>query len=141
MGVDEFGELGEDFYHLVGTLTAGCDDYDVGLGLLRDSVLEHGLTGTEGTRDEACTTLNDGVHGVDNTYTGLEQLEGTGFVHVVGHGHLYGPTLNHVHLYLLAILVGEHGDSVLDSVLAFSHDRLHGAYAFLLEGNHDLQGL
>ena len=34
MGVDEFGELGEDFHNLVGTLTTGGDDNDVCLGLL-----------------------------------------------------------------------------------------------------------
>ena len=141
MGVNELGELGEDLYYLIGTLTAGSDDHDIGLGLLRDSVLEHGLTGTEGTRDEACTTLYDGVHGIDNTYACLEQLEGTGFVHIVGHGHLHGPTLNHVHLHVVALLIGEHGDSVLNGILAFSHDRLHGAHTLLLEGHHDLQGL
>ena len=141
MGVNELRELGEDFYYLIGTLTAGSDDHDIGLGLLRDSVLEHGFTGTEGTRDEACTTLYDGVNGIDNTYTSLEELEGTGFVHIVGHGHLYGPTLNHVHVNVVALLIGEHGDSVLNGILAFTHDRLHGAHTLLLEGHHDFQGL
>ena len=34
MGVDQFGELGKDFHNLVGTLTTGGNDNDVGLGLL-----------------------------------------------------------------------------------------------------------
>ena len=141
MGVDELGELGKDFYYLVGTLTAGCDDYDVGLGLLGDSVLEHGFTCTEGTRDKACTTLYDGVHGIDNTYTGLEQLEGTGLVYIVGHSHLYGPALNHVHLDIIALLIGEYGDGILNRILTLLGDRLHGAYTLLLEGNHNLKRL
>ena len=141
MGVNELGELGKDFHYLIRTLTAGSDDYDIGLGLLRYSVLEHGLTCTEGTGDKACTTLYDGVNGIDYTYASLEELEGTGLVHIVGHSHLHGPTLNHVHVDIVALLVGEHGDSVLNGVFTFSHDRLHGANTLLLEGNHDLQGL
>ena len=141
MGVNELGELGEDFYYLISTLTTSCDDYDVGLGLLRDSVLEHGLTCTEGARDEACTTLYDGVNGIDYTYASLEELEGTGLVDIVGHSHLHGPTLNHVHIDIVALLIGKYGDSVLNSIFAFSHDRLHGANALLLEGYHDLQRL
>ena len=96
MRVFEFRELGEDFHNLIGTFTAGGDDYDVSLSLLGDGVLQHRLTRTEGTGDEARTTLDDGVEGVDSTDAGLKEFEGTGLFLVVRHSELHGPVLNHV---------------------------------------------
>ena len=141
MGVHQFGELGEDFHNLVGTLTAGCDDYDVGLGLLRDGVLKHGLTRSKGTRDEARTTLYDGVEGVDGAHTRFQQLEGTGFLLVVGHCELHRPVLYHIHLHFVALLVLEHSDGVVNLVLTGRHDALDHSHTLQLEGNHDLQRL
>ena len=42
---------------------------------------------------------------------------------------------------IIALLIGEYGDSILNSILTLLGDRLHGAYTLLLEGNHDLQRL
>ena len=141
MGVNQFGELGEDLHYLIGTLTTGCDDYDVGLGLLGDGVLKHGLTCTEGAGDESCTTLYDGVEGINGADTCLQQLEGTGLLGIVGHGKLNGPVLYHIHIDVVALLIGKRGNGIMDLVLAGRGDVLDGGYALQLEGGHDLQGL
>ena len=141
MWVFEFGELGEDFHHFIGTLTAGSDDHDVGFGLLGDGVLQHCLTRTEGTGDEARATLYDGVKGIDGADAGLQELEGTRLLLVVRHGELYGPVLNHVDVQVRAVLKGEGGDGVINLVLSCGGNFLHRSGALHLEGSHDFQRL
>ena len=141
MRVIEFRELGKGLYDLVGTLTAGCDNYDVCLRLFGDSVLEHGLTGTERTRDKACTPLAERVRRVDGTYTCLEQFEGTRFLAVRQDGFLYRPFLHHGHVVVITLCVGQHGHRVVDGVLTGFGNQLHRVCAFEYEGHHNLMRL
>ena len=60
-GIDQLGELFENLDHLVGTLAAGHDDNYVGIGLLRNRMLEHRLARTERSGDEARTALGQRV--------------------------------------------------------------------------------
>ncbi len=64
MWVVQLGELHEYLDHLVGTLAAGHHQYDVGIGLTRNGVLQHRLTSTERTGYEARAPLGYGVEGV-----------------------------------------------------------------------------
>ena len=138
MRVIEFRELGEGFYDLVGTLTAGSDDHDVSLGLLTDSVLQHGLTCTERTVNESCTSLANRVSRIDGTYTGLQQFERTRFALVSSDGFLHRPLLHHCNLLLIAVGIGQHGYRVVDGVLSFFDNRLNRIFAFEHERHHDL---
>jgi hypothetical protein len=139
--VDEFGELGEDLYHFVGTFAAGGHDDDVGFGLLGDGVLEDGLTRAERAGDEACAAFDDGVDRVDGADAGLEEFEGAGLFGVERDGHLNGPLEGHVDGGLAAFVVGEDGDGVEDRVAPFGDDATDGVRALHHEGDHDLQGL
>ena len=141
MGVNQFGELGEDFHHLVGTLTTGSNDYDIGLGLLGDGVLQHRLTCTEGTGDKSRSALYDGVDRINDTHTRFEQFEGARLLHIVGHGSLHRPFLNHIHLHLVTLCIGQHGNGIFNLIVALCGYLLHGADSLLLEGHHDFQGL
>src|SRR5699024_6160998 len=66
-GVDQLGELLEYLHHLVGTLAARHHDDDIGIGLLRNSVLEHRLAGTERPGNKTRTALGHRIEGVDGT--------------------------------------------------------------------------
>ena len=136
--VDQFGELCEDFHYLVGTLTAGGYNHDVRLSLLGNSVLKHRLTRTEGAGNKARSAFYDGVHRIYDAHTRLQQLEGTRFLFIVGHGALHGPLLYHVDGHFRTILGNEHSHGVLDGVIAFGHNGFHGADTFLRERHHNL---
>ena len=138
MWVFQFRELGKGLHYLVCTLTAGSDNHNVCLCLLRDRVLEHGLTCTERTRDKSCTTLADWVSGVDCAHTCLKQLEWTWFALVCQYWLLHWPLLYHGHIVVIALGVSQDSDGVVNLVLASSHDALHGVCAFEYEWHHDL---
>ncbi len=74
VGVYQFGELGEDLHHLVGALTTGSDDHDIGFRLFRDGMLQHRLASAESSRNESGTPLYDRVERVDGTDAGLSSL-------------------------------------------------------------------
>ena len=137
MFVFQFGELGEDFHDLVGTLAAGRHDDDVGIGLLGKGVLQHGLAASERSGDEARAAFGNGIERVDGAHTRLHHLEGTRFLHIATHGHLDGPFLHHHHLHLLAFRVGQRGNGVGDFVLASGSHVFHGVSAFKIERHHD----
>ena len=141
MWVNQFWEFREDFHHLVGTLTTGSDNHDVCLSLLRDSVLQHRLTRTERTWDEARTAFHDGVECVNRAHTCLQQLEGAWFLLIVRHGKLHWPVLHHIHLHLSAVLLLEHSHHIVNLIFAGSHDALHLCLALHLEGSHNFQFL
>ena len=141
MGVDQLRELREDLHHLIRTLTAGRDDHDVGFSLLRDRMLQHRLSCTEGTRDKACTTLNDGVHRINRADTCLQQLEGAGFLTVAGDRPLHRPLLHHGHLHLRTIRIGQDSHRVINGICALSSHLFHGVGALERKGYHDLMRL
>ena len=64
MRIDQFREFSEYLHDLVGSLTAGCHDYDICLSLLCDRMLENGLSATERTGDETCTAFGDRIEGI-----------------------------------------------------------------------------
>ena len=135
--VFQFRKLNEDFHNLVSTLTAGSHNYDVGIGLFWDSVLEHSFTSTERTRDETSTTFNDRVGSVDSTHTSFQQAERTWFFCVYVDSLFHRPFLNHIDIMVVAICVGNHGDSVVDCVLTSSSHRFHSVNTFHNERHHD----
>ena len=106
MGVDQLGELRKDLNDLIRTLTAGCDDHDVSLCLLGDRMLQHRLSRSEGTRDKARTTLDNGVHRINRADTCLKQLKWTGFLTIASNRPFHRPFLHHRHLYLRTIRIG-----------------------------------
>ena len=140
MGVDQFGELLEDFDHLVGALAAGDHDDDVGVGLFRNGVLQHGLAGAERPRDEARTAFGQRVEGVDRTHARLHDAVGARFLDVAADRLLHGPALHHRHLVVAAFGVGQDGHRVGDLVGARRSDALDRIAARHREGNHDLVG-
>ena len=141
MRVDQLGEFRKDFHNLVGAFTTGGDDYDIGFRLFGDSVLEHCLTRTERAGDKSCTTLHNRIDGIDYAHTRFQQFERTRLLFIVRHGALHGPFLNHIHFYIVTFFVGQDSNSILNAVVAFLYDGLHGTYAFLPERNHDFQRL
>ena len=138
MRVIEFRELGKGLYDLVGTLTAGSDDHNVCFGLFGDSVLEDGFTGTERTRDEACTTFTKRVRRVDGTHTCFEEFKGTRFLAICKNRFLHRPFLNHRHFVVLSLSIGQNRHHFVDSVLTGCGDGLHGVGTFENERHHDL---
>ena len=118
MRVDEFRELGEDFHDLVGTLSAGCHHDNVGVTLLGDGVLEHGLSASERSRDEACTALGDRVEGVDYPDSGLHYPVRPWLLDIVFDCYLCRPFLNHCHVHVLAFGIGEYRYGMVDIVLS-----------------------
>ena len=141
MGVYQLRELRKDLHHLVGTLAASRHDDNVGSSLLGDSVLEHGLTCSEGAGDEARTTLDDGIERIDSTDTCLQQLVRTEFLGIGRQSQLDGPALHHIDLHIVTLLIGEHGYRVANGVVAFVGYFLDGADTLLTEGSHHLEGL
>ena len=140
MLVFQFGELGEDFHHLVGTLAASRHNDDVGVGLLGQGVLQHGLAAAERSGDEARATFGDGIERVDGAHTRFHHLEGTRFLRIAAHGHLDRPFLHHCHFHILAFRVGQRGDGVSDLVLSSSRNTLHSVRPFEVERHHDFVG-
>ena len=138
MRVDQLGELLEDFDHLVGALAARHHDDHVGVGLLRNGVLEHGLARSERPRDKARTTLGHRVEGVDRTHAGLHDARRAGFLRIAAHGLLHGPFLHHRHLVVAAFGVGQDCHRVGDLVFARLGDALDRIAVRHREGNHDL---
>ena len=104
-------------------------------------MLKHGLTSTERTGDEACTTLYNRVEGINCTHTGLEQLEWTWFLLVVAHGNTYWPFLNHVELFLLALLVCNHRNSISNLVLSGGNNLFYSPLTLQSKGSHNFQRL
>ena len=141
MWVVKFGEFGEDFHDLVGTFSTCSDNHDVGLSLLADSVLQHGLARTERSWYEASSALSDGIESVDGSDSRLQQFERTGLSGVVGHGELHGPVLYHVHLEFRTVLFYKHSHGVGNLIRAFCHDALDFRLSLHLERNHDFQRL
>ena len=135
--VFEFREFNEDFHNLVSTLTTSCHNHDVGIGLFRDSVLEHSFTSTERTRDEACTSFNDRVGCVDCTHTCFQQAERTWFFCMHVDSLFYRPFLNHIDIVVVAVSVCNHSDCVVDCVLTSSCHRFHSVNPFHNERHHD----
>ena len=72
MRILELGEFLKDLDHLIGSLAARSHNHNVRLGLLRDSMLEHRLTGTKGPGDKPGTTLHHGIGDIDTADPGLE---------------------------------------------------------------------
>ena len=140
MRVDEFGELREDFHHLVCTLTAGGHHDNVGVSLLCDCMLENGLSAAERPRDEACAALSDRIQGVDYTDTGLHDALRTGFFAVILNRNLDGPLLRHRHRDFFAFIIDEDCDYRVDIVLSGFLDTLYGEFSLEGEGHHDFVG-
>ena len=138
MGVYQFGELGEDLYHLVGALSTGGDDHDIGFRLFRDGMLQHRLAGTESSRNETGTPLHDRIERVNGADTRLQQLVGAWFLSVGGEGYLHRPALHHGDCMFLAGLIGHHCNGFVDVIGAFLHDALESVFLFHHERNHDL---
>ena len=136
MRVIEFRELGKGLYDLVGTLTAGSDNHDVCCRLFGDSVLKNGLTGTERTRDKACTSLTQRVRRVNGTHTCFEQFEWTRFLAISQDGFLHRPFLYHSYLVVLSLRIGQYSHHFIDGVLTCRFNRLHGVGPF--ERHHNL---
>ena len=137
-GIHQLGELGEDLHHLVCTLAARHHDDHVGIGLLRYGVLQHRLARTEGSGNEARTTLGHGVKGVDGTHTRLHHARRTRLLGVAADGLLYGPLLHHRYIVFVAVGVGNHGHRIGNLVLAGRSDALDRIAALHDERHHDL---
>ena len=136
--VDELRELGEDLHDLVGALSAGGHHDHVGLALLGDGVLEHGLAASERSRDESGAALGDRVEGVDAADAGLHDLLWPWFLLVGLDGDLDRPFLGHRDVGVLTVGIGQHRDNHIDVVLAGLGDLLHGVLTLEGERNHDL---
>ena len=136
--VDQFRELGKDLHHLVGALTTGGHHDYLGVALLGDGVLQHGLAAAERARDEAGTAFGNRVEGIHTADARLHNAIRTGFLHVAAHSHFHGPFLHHRDLVLLALRVGEHGHRIVDLVIAFLRHGFHGVAVLERERNHNL---
>ena len=101
-------------------------------------MLEDGLTGTERTGDEACTTLAKRVSRVDGTHACLEEFEWTRFLAVREDGFLHRPFLNHGHFMIHAFSIGQNRHHFIDGVLAGFGDGLHSVSTLKYERHHDL---
>ena len=138
MRVDQFRELGKDFHYLVRTLAAGGNDYDICLSLFGDSVLKHGLSGSERSRDKSCTTFYDRIYRIDRTDTRFEQLIRTWFFFVTGDGTFYRPALYHRHLHIFAGFVRQDGYHLSYCILSCFFQALDRIFSFEGKRNHDL---
>ena len=137
MRVDQFGELGEDLHHLVGAFAAGSHHDHLGVALLGDGVLQHGLAAAERARDKARTAFGNRVERVHAAYAGLHDAVGAGLLDISADGHLDRPALDHRHLVLLAVGIGQDGHLVVDPVVAFGRDALDFVFTLEREGDHD----
>ena len=122
MRVNQFGELRKDFHNLVGTLTAGGNNYDIGFRLLGDSMLKHRFTCTERAGDKSRTTFHNRIDGIDYTYTGFQQFERTRFFLIVRHGTFHRPFLYHIHLNIITFSVSQDGNRIFNAVITFLCD-------------------
>ena len=138
MRILQFGELRESLHHLVSTFATGCNNHDICLGLLGDSMLEHGLTRTERARDKARTTLAKRVGRINRTHTRFEQFEWTRFLFVSKNGFLYRPFLHHRHFVIHTLCIGKNGHHLMNRIVAFSSNGLHRIDALERKRHHDL---
>ena len=122
MRVHEFRELGEDLHDLVRTLSAGSHHDDVSVTLLCDGVLEHGLSASERTRDEARTSLCDRVEGVNDADTCFHDSVRSRFFLVAFDCHFHRPFLSHGDFHILAFGIGQHCDDLVNIVFALFND-------------------
>ena len=137
-GVDQLGELLEDLHHLVGTLAACHHDDDIGISLLRNSVLEHRLAGTERPGNKTRTALGHRIEGVDGTNARLHHTRGARLLDVAAHGLLHRPFLHHRDPVLPAFVVRHHGNRVRNLIFPCRNDALDRIIAGHRERHHDL---
>ena len=97
-------------------------------------MLDHGLTGAEGTGDRSGTALGDGEHGVDDPLAGAQRHLGRELL-LIGTANTDRPLLDHGQFLLLA-LVGVHRGHHFGDGVGTALDLLDGARDAV--GNHDL---
>ena len=141
MRVHQFGKLRKDLHHLVGTLSAGGNDHDIGLGLLGDGVLKHRLARTERPRNKSRAPLYNRIHRINGTYARLQQFERTRLFLIIGHGHFHRPFLHHGYGNVLTVLSRQHGYRVFAQVVTFRNDAFHRSHPLHGYRCHDFQGL
>ncbi len=71
--VEQFRKRCQHFGHLVAALAAADVDHDLRVGPLRELLLDHGLSGTEGSRNTRGSPLRHRKEGVDDALTGDER--------------------------------------------------------------------
>ena len=140
MRIDKLREFREDLHDFIGTLAAGRHDDDIGLSLLGNGVLEHGLAAAERPGDKARTALGDGIERIDDTNACLHDLERPGLLLVTLDGDLDGPFLCHGHINILAVFAGEDCDDLVYVVLSGFYDGFDGIFTLEGERYHDFVG-
>ena len=140
MRIDKLREFREDLHDFIGTLAAGRHDDDVGLSLLGNGVLEHGLAATERPGDKARTALGDGIERIDDTNACLHDLEWPRLLLVTLDGDLDRPFLGHGHFDVLAVFAGEDCNGLVDVVLSGLDYGFDGIFTLEGERYHDLVG-
>ena len=138
MLVFQFGEFGENLHHLVGALAASRHNDDVGVGLFGKSVLKHRLSAAERSGNKARAAFGNRVQRVDAADARLHNLERTRLVGITANGHLHRPPLNHSHLNVVAVGIGEHGNGVGYLIIARFRDSFHSVSALKGERHHNL---
>ena len=137
MRVDQLRKLGKDFHHLVCTFTTGGNDHDIGLRLLRDSVLKHGLSCSERSGNKSCTPFYDRIHRINCTDTRFEQLIRAWFLFITGDGTFYRPALYHRHLHFFTGFVRQDGYHLIDGILSCFFQALDRIFSLKGKGDHD----
>ena len=101
-------------------------------------MLEHRLSCTEGSGDTIGTTLCHREEGVDEANLGDHGLLWLQTLSIAVNGTLDRPLEAHGNLCLRPLLVRQHGDCILELVVAGLLDGLDGIGAIHAEGHHNL---
>ena len=138
-GVDELGELLEDFHHLAGALAAGRHHHHVHGGVLGFHVLQNRLACAEGAGHAEGAALDHRQEGVDAADLGDHGLVGAQPLIVAVHHLLDGPGEDHAQFFRLTQAIFQHRHGVADGVGALGFDGFdHPALILAAEGHHDL---
>ena len=138
MGIDKFGEFGEDFNHLVGTLTTGRHNDYFGITLLCNGVLEHGLPTSERTGDKSRASFSDGIESIYHPYTCFHYAIGAWLLDISSDCNLYRPFLDHCDDVLFTLSINQDGHLVVNFIIPFGSDRFDRVLPIEREGNHYL---
>ena len=120
-------EVGNRLDDLARALAAGDDDHDVDRRELRYEVLQHGLAGAERPRDAAGTAACYRKERVDQALLCDQRLGGILAFAValdeqaLGEWHAHGPFLGKLEFPLVAAIVANRRNGLLDAHVAFLH--------------------
>ncbi len=130
MWVDELRELSEYLHDLVGAFSAGSHHDHIGLSLLGNCMLEHGLAAAERSRNESGAAFSDRIERVNAADSSLHDLLWPWFFLIGLDSDLNRPFLSHRDEMVLTICTSQHSDHHVDVVLASLCDFLHGIFPF-----------